>query len=154
MNEFALTTALSLSLTGKTVTDKKQYGRFMRHKDVTQCAIGALGFYLFFRFFVSGELEEANRPDFKVNKEWFDIKILSDGTLNNTKVMKATTYTDPLRKVFDALGIIAAHFGHFGRVAGPVKLEFEEIAAELIRILGKGVCVCVCSLFYGCCCNR
>ena len=77
------------------------------------------------------------RPDFTKNDEWFDIKILSDGTMNNTKVMKATTYTGQLRKIFEELQVIASHYGHFGRVSVPVKLEFEKVLPELIRILGK-----------------
>jgi hypothetical protein len=137
----------SRSLAGKTVTTKKQYGRSMRHKDVRECSIGAFGLYLLFRFAVSGEMDDGHRPDFAINKEWFDIKILSDGSLDNTKRMNSRSYTDPLRKVFDSLGIIASHFGHFGRVVGPVKLEFEEVSSELIRILGKCRCVCRC-VFY------
>ena len=57
--------------------------------------------------------------------------------MNNTKVMKATTYTGLLWKIFEELQVIASHYGHFGRVSAPVKLEFEEVLPELIRILGK-----------------
>ena len=109
----------------------------MRHKDVRECSIGAFAFYLYFRFLVSGEMENQCRPDFCNNHEWFDIKILSDGTHNNRKVMKASSYTGPLKKIYEELHVIAAHYGHFGRVAAPVKLEFEEVLPELIRILGK-----------------
>jgi hypothetical protein len=133
------------SFTGKTVTTKKQYGRSMRHKDVRECAICAFAFYLLFRFAVSGEMDDGNRPDFTKNEQWFDIKILSDGSRDNCKVMNARSYTDPLRKIFQLLGIITSHYGHFGRVVGPVKLEFEEVAAELIRILGESA-VCLLSL--------
>ena len=42
-------------------------------------------------------------PDFTKNDEWFDIKILSDGTMNNTKVMKATSYMGLLWKIFEEL---------------------------------------------------
>ena len=59
------------------------------------------------------------------------------GSRDNCKVMNTKNYTDLLRKIFEILGIITSHYGHFGRVVGPVKLEFEEVAAELIRILGK-----------------
>lgn len=95
-------------------------------------------------------MDDGCRPDFTKNREWFDIKLLSDGTTSNTKVMKSTSYTDKLRKIFKDLGIIASHFGHFGRVAAPVKLEFEELPAELIRILGKlrGVADCFFFVFF------
>jgi hypothetical protein len=65
-------------------------------------------------------------------------------------VMNARSYTDQLRKIFELLDIITSHHGHFGRVVGPVKLDFEEVAVELIRILGKsqidGAAVCVLSI--------
>ena len=118
----------------------------MRHKDVRECAICAFAFYLLFRFAVSGEMDDGNRPDFTKNEQWFDIKILSDGSRDNCKVMNARSYTDPLRKIFQLLGIITSHYGHFGRVVGPVKLEFEEVAAELIRILGESAVCCLLSL--------
>ena len=119
------------------MTTKKQYGRSMHHKDVRQCAIGSFAFYLYFRFLVLGEMDNDVRPDFTKNDEWFDIKILSDGTMNNTKVMKATSYTGPLWKIFEELQVIASHYGHFGHVSALVKLEFEEVLPEFIRILGK-----------------
>lgn len=134
--------------TGKTVRGKqKQFGRCMRHKDVTKCAIGAFGFYLLFRFFISREMDEEHRPDFTKNKEWFDIKILTDGTRNNKKEMGRKTYTDDIKKVLLALLIVASHYGHWGRVNAPVELEFKELSPDLIRILGKwwgGVDCCLC----------
>ena len=41
---------------------------------------------------------------------------------------------------------MSSHFGHWGRVTGPVELEFEEVPPKLIRVLGKllvGCCVCL-----------
>jgi hypothetical protein len=58
----------------------------MCHKDVRECAIGAFAFYLMFHFSVSGKMDD-HHPDFSINKEWFDVKILSDGSLDNKKVM-------------------------------------------------------------------
>jgi hypothetical protein len=110
----------------------------MRHKDVRRCSIGAFGFYLLFRFHKSREMDDSYRPNFAVNKDWFDIKILTDGTrADTTKEMQKRTYTGPIRKVFKQLSIVASHFGHWGRVSGPVELEFEEVSPEYIRILGK-----------------
>jgi hypothetical protein len=132
---------------GKTVkSDKKQFGRSMHHKVVRQCSIGALGFYLLYRFDKSGEMEDAHRPNFGKNKEWYDIKILTEGTRNNTKKeLQRRTYIDPIRKIFKQLKIYSSHFGHWGRVNAPTKLEFEEVSPEYIRILGESSC-----LFYSC----
>jgi hypothetical protein len=118
--------------------EKKQFGRSMRHKDVRRCSVGAFGFYLLFRFHKSGEMADCRRPNFGKNKEWYDIKILTDGTRNEmTKEIQKRTYTDPIRKVFRKLSIVTAHFGHWGRVNAPAELEFEEVSPEYIRILGE-----------------
>lgn len=98
---------------------------------------------------MSREMDEGNRPDFRKNKDWFDVKILTDGTLDNrSRKIQKRTYTDDLKKVMNDLQIVAAHFGHWGRVSAPVELEFKEIDADLIRILGK-CCVCCFVLFSG-----
>ena len=129
---------LSFQYKGKTVYGKlKQFGRSMRHKQVTKCAVGAFAFYLFFRFHISREMDDGNRPDFTKNEAWYNIKILTDGTRNNTKEMGKQTYTDDVREIFRDLKIAASHFGHWGRVSGPVELEFNEVSPDLIRILGE-----------------
>ena len=123
-------------------TQKRQYGRCMRHKDVTRCAIGAFGLYLLHRFHVSHEMDDGTRPDFRSNSSWFDIKILTDGThKNREKEMQKTSYVTMIRKILKKLRIYSAHFGHWGRVNAPVELEFAELDPELIRILGKWIVV-------------
>lgn len=129
---------LSLSLTGKTVKGKlRQFARSMRHKDVRRCGIGGFGFYQLFRFHHSREMDDEFRPDFTKNKDWFDIKILTDGTQNNKKMLRKKAYTDDIKKVLKELKIVTSHYGHWGRVNAPVELEFAELSPDLIRILGK-----------------
>jgi hypothetical protein len=84
-------------------------------------------------------MDDCRRPNFGVNKEWFDIKILMDGTRTETnKEIQKRTYTKPIQKVFKKLLIVASQFGHWGgHVNGPVELEFEEVCPEYIRILGE-----------------
>jgi predicted TIM-barrel fold metal-dependent hydrolase len=115
----------------------------MRHKQVTKCAVGAFAFYLYFRFHISREMDDEFRPDFTDNKSWYEIKILSDGTRNNKKVMAKKSYIDDVREIFKELKIVTSHFGHWGRVSAPVELEFNELSPELIRILGESSCVFV-----------
>ncbi len=57
----------------------------MRHKDVHRCSIGAFAFYLLFRFHKSGEFDDGVRPNLSKNKDWYDIKILTDGTTQENK---------------------------------------------------------------------
>ena len=58
---------------GKTVQQKAQFGKMMRHSNVNMCAVGALAFWLFARFLVTEEYESM---DFTNNNSWFNIKLL------------------------------------------------------------------------------
>ena len=62
---------------------------------------------------------------------------MTDGTRDNTRELQKTSYVNQIRKCFQDLRIIASHFGHWGRVSGPVQLEFAEVKADLIRLLGN-----------------
>jgi hypothetical protein len=123
--------------TGKTIKSDSppQYGRATRHMDVFQCSISALGFYLLHRFDVNGEW--TNPPDFRENSSWFDVKMLTDFGGESTKTMGQRPFQQAVKDVFGELGICANHHGHFGRVAGPIYLEFKELSPELIKVLGK-----------------
>lgn len=123
---------------------KKQFGRSVRHKDVTRCSIGAFGFYLLARFTQSGEMD-AHRPNFFDNSSWFDIKIITAGKHEgNTEEFGKRTYITMIKSIFKKLNIQSAHFGHWGRVSGPIELEFMEIDQEFIRQLGKwGLLICL-----------
>ena len=67
---------------GKTVGNKCQFGKVMRHINVNMCAIGALGFWLFARFMVTDEVE---KMDFNDNKSWFNMKLLCTVDKRNEK---------------------------------------------------------------------
>ena len=58
---------------GKTVQQKAQFGKMMRHLNVKICAVGALAFWLYARFMVTSEHEKF---DFTNNTSWFNIKLL------------------------------------------------------------------------------
>ncbi|KAG7370192.1 centromere DNA-binding like protein [Nitzschia inconspicua] len=94
--------------TGKTNKDLKLYGRVARHKNVNLCSIGALGFYLMYRFHYTGEWD--NPPDFLDNKSWFDTKLLiaSDSRrgspLNHTQRISDKSYAKAIKKVCKSLG--------------------------------------------------
>jgi hypothetical protein len=130
--------------TGKTVdSEHKQFGRAMRHLDPSRCAISAFLMMLLYRFWISGEMSDGTRPDFTDNKAWFNIKILSDGSLLNTKEMQRRSYTEKVKECFKKLGIMSGAYGHWGRIAAPPLMELEEVSPEFIRCLGKSPCVLV-----------
>lgn len=125
---------------GKTIKEggSRQLGRALRHKDVSVCPVGALGFYLFQRFRMTGEMEDGKRPDFCDNKDWFSTKLFVHCSQEDKRLeMKKKNFTDMIRECFASLKIFTRHYGHFGRVSAPALLELEEISHELIRILGN-----------------
>ena len=67
---------------GKTVQNKCQFGKIMRHIDVNMCAMGALGFWLFARFMVT---DEVKKMDFNKNESWFNMKLLCPVDKRNSK---------------------------------------------------------------------
>ena len=78
---------------GKTNHGNMLYGRATRHRDVRLCSVGALVFYLGYRFDITEEFKNFTVDDWCNNKKWFDVKLLADawGT-NNTKIMQLDGY--------------------------------------------------------------
>ena len=121
--------------TGKTNGLKVLYGRCIRHKDVNLCAVGALGIYLLARFHFGSEAENIN---FQNNAEWFSIKLLIDTRgADNTKSLSDNAYYKCMKDACNTLGITSKHFVHFGRGAGPVRAELEELDGFNIADLGN-----------------
>ncbi|KAG7362818.1 centromere DNA-binding like protein [Nitzschia inconspicua] len=127
--------------TGKTNKDLKLYGRVARHKNVNLCSIGALGFYLMYRFHYTGEWD--NPPDFLDSKSWFDTKLLiaSDSRRgspsNHNQRISDKSYAKAIKKVCKSLGITTRHFVHIGRVLGNKESEIMEDDDNLRRTLGN-----------------
>ena len=131
---------------GKTAKDHKQYGRAMRHKDVCLCPIGALGFYLLLRFELTKEFDAGNCPDFRVNSQWFDTKLLINyGTSHagltpaeaRKKEISNTVYIKAIKEIQKQHGIVSNHYLHLGRVLGTQRLQYYEIIDDQIRQLGN-----------------
>lgn len=125
--------------TGKTVDNGvPQYGRAMRHKDVSRCAVGALGLYLLFRFEYSGEMDDCRRPNFLDNSDWFSIKLLTDGSRHNKeKVMKPRAYTDIMANCFKSLSIFTSWLCHWGRHYASAAMEMMECPDSQQERIGK-----------------
>ena len=133
---------------GKTTKDNKQYGRAMRHKDVLLCPIGALGFYLLLRFELTREFDRQNCPDFRVNSEWFDIKLLINYGTNHGRSgitpadarkheIQHQCYIKTIKEIQKEKGIISNHYLHIGRVLGTHRLQYQELLDDHIRQLGN-----------------
>ena len=105
------------------------------HKNVNLCAIGALGVYLLARFH---QTSKADGIQFKNNKKWFSIKLLIDSHgSDNTKAVSDQAYYSSMKDACKNLGITSKHFVHFGRGAGSVKAELDELDGFNIADLGN-----------------
>ena len=78
----------------------KIFGRMGRNFDVNVCPIGALGFYLMYRFHHSRELNNPEKPiDWTTNESWFNIKLLTQfGTTDNGECISDSTYSNAVKK--------------------------------------------------------
>jgi hypothetical protein len=126
------------NLEGKTNHGQTLYGRATRHKDVSLCCIGALSFYLMYRFAVTREFESFTLEDWLENSKWFDIKLLIDiqGT-QNTKEMKNRSFSEAIKLVLLFLGIAALKLVHLGRNLGAKLLEMLEVESRAIQTMGN-----------------
>ena len=87
------------------------------------------------RFMQSGEAESF---DFTSNKAWFNIKLLTDSRgFDNTISVTDQAYASNMKNACRHLGIISKHFVHFGRSAGSVKAELDELDGYNINDLGN-----------------
>jgi hypothetical protein len=126
--------------TGETNNGQKLCGRSMRHKEVELCSVGGLAFCLAMRFDLTKEFEEFDLDNFLENEKWFDIKLLTDATRSDhdhTKAMANDSCAKTIKSVSGKLGLVSNHWVHLGRTIGPKLLEFPEIKAQEIRILGN-----------------
>jgi hypothetical protein len=118
---------------GKTNGLKTLYGRVIRHRLVEQCAIGAIGLYLFARFEYTKECFK-----FADNSSWFNIKLLIDLSSYNFSVpVSDQNYAKAIKKVCTNLKVPSKHYIHFERTAGSVKAELEEFDGYNINDLGN-----------------
>jgi hypothetical protein len=117
---------------------RKLYGRALRHINPEKCAVGALGFYLMYRFYISGEMNPP--PDFTDNAAWFTIKLLVDAHCrrgSTTKAMDDTHYGNVIKEICKKLEIPQNKQLHIGRVIGVKVAEIEELAPDLIKNIGN-----------------
>jgi hypothetical protein len=125
--------------TGKTNHGRTLYGRATRHLDVNLCCIGALSFYLMYRFAITGEFEDMTGENWLDNSSWFDVKLLVDVHRGECydKSMKNDSYSKAIKQVLVTLGIYAYHIVHLGRNLGAKLLEMLEEESEEIRKMGN-----------------
>ena len=117
----------------------KIFGRMGRNFDVNVCPVGALGFYLMYRFHHSRELNDDKNPvDWTDNSMWFNIKLLTEyGRADNTVCINDSTYATAVKKICKENKIPSKHWVHIGRVLGSFESEINEDLRDDIRNLGN-----------------
>lgn len=123
---------------GKTNHGRTLYGRATRHKNVLHCAVGALAMYLMYRFMCTQEFTHFTVENWANNKDWFDIKLLTDiNSGDRTKEMKNDSYGKHVKRILQRLRICCKKILHLGRNLGSRTLELLEEEADSIRAMGQ-----------------
>ena len=118
---------------GKRNKGRVLYGRAIRHKQVELCCIGALSFYLSWRFYHTKDFECFTLGDWMNNERWFDIKLLVNlNTPDNKAQMQKDTYGQHIKRVLAKLNINCSKFLHLGRNMGSKILDLLEEEAQAI----------------------
>ena len=117
----------------------KIFGRMGRNFDVNVCPVGALGFYLMYRFHHTRELNDDQQPvDWTNNKSWYHIKLLTEfGTSNSCRCISDSTYSNAIKKICAEKKIPSRHWVHIGRILGAYESEINEDEREDIRNIGN-----------------
>ncbi|KAI9920406.1 hypothetical protein PsorP6_015570 [Peronosclerospora sorghi] len=87
-------------------------GTAMRSKSPELCAIGAIAFYLFYRFHIDKE----SFPDFKERKNWYGTYLFFAGS--RLKQMNPDDHREAQKMAFKACGIFLSHIVHKPRKVG------------------------------------
>ena len=125
---------------GKINPNYKIFGRMARNFDVDVCPIGALAFYLHYRFHHTQEMDDPLRPiDWGDNSTWFHIKLLNDfsSARGNQKCIQDSTYGNAIKKICKEKHIPTKHYVHIGRVLGAMECELNEDDCNQISQLGN-----------------
>jgi len=120
---------------GKATHGKMQCGWATRHKDVRLCAVGALAFCAPFRFRCFGEFADMTLHDWKNNKEWFDVKLLSDIAGDNKHKMTSDSHRDCVKAILKGMNLPCHDLPHPGcKLGSKIPDWLEEETKEILRM--------------------
>ncbi|OWZ13082.1 hypothetical protein PHMEG_00013660 [Phytophthora megakarya] len=89
---------------------RREFGSCIRHQNLEMCPVGALDYYLFYRWSVQNE----DVPNFLVPEEWYEAKVLKAGK-NRTTPLTYRVHYDANVNAFTALGIHSKSKTHAAR---------------------------------------
>lgn len=108
---------------------RKEIGAAIRHKDAHQCSVGGLGFYLFYRFHMSGE----PFPDLSSNQSWYRICLLRGK--DSQVPLRYNQQWQSISSCFDALQIQSNKKTHAMRGQGKKGLSKYQCLGSFLRML-------------------
>jgi hypothetical protein len=120
---------------------QNQYGRLetagaLRSRDPCLCILGAIAFYLLYRWDLSPE----GFPDFRAREKWYDIRLLKGGYGSGSDPATPLSYNsqrDWVARAFKYTGIISNKKTHVGRSSGAKIAELKGISEAQIRRAGR-----------------
>ena len=102
------------------------------------CCIGALSYYLQYRFFCTNEFGDFGVEQWLDNSLWFDIKLLIDiNGADTTKAMTNDSYGTHIKSILKRLIIICNKLLHLGRNMGAKTLDLLEEERTAIKDMGQ-----------------
>ena len=149
-NEGTSCTAVVMHITrGKTIdkvdeatTRRTHYHGFIRHKEALLCPVGALAFWLFYRWEIFGE----PTPDFSNRSSWYMTKILPGDLRRPQTAIHEQTEADWVRRVYAAAGIFSSKVLHLPRKAVARLMDLMELPGDQVRH-GLLAVSCICCTY-------
>ena len=108
--------------------NKTMYTGFLRHKEVLLCPVGALAFWLSYRWDVSGEAP----PDFSDRASWYDTKLLPGELSHRKKSVSSRTQSTWMQTLSSESGITSSKVLHTPRKTVARMMDLWEVPAEQV----------------------
>jgi hypothetical protein len=115
-----------------------QHGRLetmgaLRHRTPLVCILGALAFYLLYRW----DLTDEPFPDFSTRSAWYGIRLIKRTKDSRFEPLSYTSQRQWAAKAFRKVGIFTSTTTHVGRAAGAKAAELKGVSEDQIRRAGR-----------------
>ncbi|XP_044718007.1 centromere DNA-binding protein complex CBF3 subunit [Hirsutella rhossiliensis] len=113
-----------------------EYGSALRHRDPRSCLIGALAFWLFWRW----QVEKAERfPVFQRSEDWYETKVLRRSAKEPQAPLSGQTAREWTSRFYKKAGIKVSKVSHAPRVAATQNADMAGVDEGQIRRADLGV---------------
>ncbi|XP_044715192.1 centromere DNA-binding protein complex CBF3 subunit [Hirsutella rhossiliensis] len=115
---------------------RMEYGSALRHRDPRSCLIGALAFWLFWRW----QVEKAERfPVFQRSEDWYETKVLRRSAKEPQAPLSGQTAREWTSRFYKKAGIKVSKVSHAPRVAATQNADMAGVDEGQIRRADLGV---------------